>query len=183
MRHHLFAALVATALLGGCSSVGVGVGIPIGPFSIGVGASNSGVNLGVSTGVGPVGVGVGVNQRGQVSAGAGVGASTEIGNSGVRAVAVSDSCNGVTISPVASKSGACAAAMRATAKPAAGGLSATYAPPAHIGSAMIACRPTSWKAIFCALWRAAVAIATTFFTRAGWFTAQVSACKIGRAHV
>ena len=41
---------------------------------------------------------------------------------------------------------------------------------------MIACRPTSWKAIFCALWRAAVAIATTFFTRAGWFTAQVSAC-------
>ena len=41
---------------------------------------------------------------------------------------------------------------------------------------MIACLPTSWKAIFCALWRAAVAIATTFFTRAGWFTAQVSAC-------
>ena len=85
MRHHLFAILLAAGLVAGCSSVGVGVGIPIGPFSIGVGASNSGVNLGVSTGVGPVGVGVGVNQRGQVSAGAGVGVSTEVGNSGVRA--------------------------------------------------------------------------------------------------
>ena len=50
--------------LSGCSSMGVGIGIPVGPFSIGVGvgipigpvtigvgASNSGVNLGVSTGV------------------------------------------------------------------------------------------------------------------------------------
>ena len=48
--------------LSGCASIGVGVGIPIGPFSIGVGAGSGGVSAGVSTGVGPVGVGVGVNQ-------------------------------------------------------------------------------------------------------------------------
>lgn len=79
------ALVLATAMLGACSSVGVGVGIPVGPVTIGVGASNHGVNLGVGTSVGPVGVGVGVDQGGRVSAGAGVGASTEIGNSGVRA--------------------------------------------------------------------------------------------------
>lgn len=79
------ATLFLAALLGGCASVGVGFGIPVGPVTIGVGASNGGVSLGVGAGVGPVGVGVGVDQGGRVNAGVGVGASTEIGNSGVRA--------------------------------------------------------------------------------------------------
>lgn len=66
-----------SALLGGCASLGVN--LPIGPFSIGIGASNAGVSAGVSTGVGPVGVNIGVNPRGQVSAGAGVSASVPLG--------------------------------------------------------------------------------------------------------
>jgi hypothetical protein len=72
----------AAVWLSGCASLGIGV--PIGPFSIGIGASNAGVSAGVGTSVGPVGVGVGVNPRGQVSAGAGVGTSAPIGNSGAR---------------------------------------------------------------------------------------------------
>ena len=32
---------------------------------------------------------------------------------------------------------------------------------------MIACRPTSWKAMFCAEWRAADAITTAERTRSG----------------
>ena len=32
---------------------------------------------------------------------------------------------------------------------------------------MIACRPTSWKAMFCAEWRAALAIGTALNTRSG----------------
>jgi hypothetical protein len=76
--------LSVSLLLGGCASVGAGFSLPIGPFSIGVGASNSGVSLGVGASVGPVGVGVGVNPRGQVSAGAGVGTSVPVGNSGAR---------------------------------------------------------------------------------------------------
>src|SRR5262249_25954400 len=47
------------------------------------------------------------------------------------------------------------AAMRATARPRAGlRPKLKYWPPHHSGSAMIACRPTSWKAMFCAEWRA-----------------------------
>jgi len=81
-------AVVLTAVLavqlGGCSSVGVGFGIPVGPFSIGVGAGTGGVSAGVGTGVGPFGVGVGVNQSGQATGGAGVGASTPLGSSKAR---------------------------------------------------------------------------------------------------
>ncbi len=77
-RWALSALLACNALLlGGCASLGVS--LPIGPFSIGIGASNAGVSAGVSTGVGPVGVNVGVNPRGQVSAGAGVNASVPLG--------------------------------------------------------------------------------------------------------
>ena len=65
--------------LSGCSSLGVGIGVPLGPFSVGVGVGRGGVSAGVGTGVGPVGVGVGVNPRGQVTGGAGVGVSTGIG--------------------------------------------------------------------------------------------------------
>lgn len=61
-----------------------GVSVPVGPVSVGVGASSGGVSMGVGTGVGPVGVGVGVNQRGQVTGSAGVGASTSLGNSNAR---------------------------------------------------------------------------------------------------
>lgn len=70
-------AVLLTASLAGC--VGMGIGVPIGPFSVGIGVGSGGVSAGVGTGVGPVGVGVGVNQSGQVSAGAGVGASVPIG--------------------------------------------------------------------------------------------------------
>ncbi len=85
MNHFLsvFTAL-SVLLLAGCSSVGVGVGIPLGPFSIGVGAGTGGVSAGVGTGVGPFGVGVGVNQSGQVTGGAGVGVSTPVGGSNAR---------------------------------------------------------------------------------------------------
>jgi hypothetical protein len=72
-------ALCASLLLSGCASVGAGINLPLGPFSIGIGASNSGVSLGVGTSVGPVGVNVGVNPNGQVSAGAGVSASVPLG--------------------------------------------------------------------------------------------------------
>ncbi|MDH5857295.1 hypothetical protein [Lampropedia aestuarii] len=61
-----------------------GVSVPVGPVSVGVGASSGGVSMGVGTGVGPVGVGVGVNQRGQVTGSAGVGASTSLGDSNAR---------------------------------------------------------------------------------------------------
>ena len=83
-KSSLCSVLLSAALLAGCSSVGVGFGIPIGPFSIGVGAGSGGVSLGVGTGVGPFGVGVGVNQSGQVTGGAGVGVSTTLGNSKAR---------------------------------------------------------------------------------------------------
>ena len=83
-KSRLFLVVMSAALLSACSSVGVGFGIPIGPFSIGVGAGTGGVSLGVGTGVGPFGVGVGVNQSGQVTGGAGVGVSTPVGNSNAR---------------------------------------------------------------------------------------------------
>lgn len=76
--------LGAAALLAGCSA-GVGVGIPVGPFSIGVGLGSGGLSAGVGTGVGPLGVGVGVNQRGQVTGNAGVGVSTGVGGARVGA--------------------------------------------------------------------------------------------------
>lgn len=75
--------LLAPALLAGCAA-GLRVGIPVGPFSIGVGVGTRGVSAGIGTGVGPVGVGIGVNQEGQVGAGVGVGASAPIGNSRAR---------------------------------------------------------------------------------------------------
>lgn len=69
-RQSLWLAGVATAwLLVGCSSVGIGVGIPVGPLSVGVGLGSGGLSAGA--GLGPVGLGV--NQSGQVSAQAGVG--------------------------------------------------------------------------------------------------------------
>ena len=41
---------------------------------------------------------------------------------------------------------------------------------------MIAWRPTSWKAIFCAEWRAVEAMTTAAATRSGKVAAQLSAC-------
>lgn len=78
--------LVAASLaLSGCGSLGIGVGIPVGPFSVGVGGGAGGLSVGVGTGVGPFGVGVGVNSGGQVVGGAGVGMGVPIGGSGARA--------------------------------------------------------------------------------------------------
>lgn len=79
--------LASSALLAACGSVGagVGVGIPVGPFSIGVGMGSGGLSAGVGTGWGPLGVGVGVNQRGQVTGNAGVGVSTGVGGASVGA--------------------------------------------------------------------------------------------------
>ena len=86
MNRFLSAFTTVTAMsLAGCNSVGIGIAIPIGPFSIGVGAGTGGVSAGVGTGVRPSGVGVGVNQSGQVTGNAGVGTSTSVGNSGVGA--------------------------------------------------------------------------------------------------
>lgn len=82
-RLFLASLLITPALLAGCAG-GVGVGIPVGPFSIGVGVGTGGVSAGIGTGVGPVGVGVGVNQSGQVGAGVGVGASAPIGGGPAR---------------------------------------------------------------------------------------------------
>jgi len=41
---------------------------------------------------------------------------------------------------------------------------------------MIACRPTSWKAMFCAEWRAAEAIGTAAKTRSGKLEAHCRTC-------
>jgi hypothetical protein len=64
-RIPLTLALLAAAVLVACSSVGVGVSIPIGGFgSIGVGARSDGtVGGGVSVGTGGVSVGVGGSGR------------------------------------------------------------------------------------------------------------------------
>lgn len=85
LRGSACAALLACAVLAGCGSVGagVGIGIPVGPFSVGVGLGSGGLSAGVGTGLGPVGVGVGVNQRGQVLGSAGVGAATGVGGASV----------------------------------------------------------------------------------------------------
>ena len=110
-KSRLFFVLLPAVLLAGCNSVGVGFGIPIGPFSIGVGAGTGGVSLGVGTGVGPFGVGVGVNQSGQVTGGAGVGVSTPLGNSnsrvgaGVGAGTVLYDPNSQAVQPAAPKKG------------------------------------------------------------------------------
>ncbi len=84
--HRLFLLLAASFALAGCAtSAGVGIGIPVGPFSVGVGVGSGGVSAGVGAGVGPVGVGVGVNQSGQVTGSAGVGASVPVGGARVGA--------------------------------------------------------------------------------------------------
>jgi hypothetical protein len=79
-----FALLILSGALAGCGSLGAGVGlsVPVGPLSVGVGWGTGGPTLGVGTAVGPVGVGVGVNQQGQVHGGAGVGVSAPVGSSG-----------------------------------------------------------------------------------------------------
>ncbi len=65
-RHHLLVALLASAgLLAACSSVGVGISLPIpGIGSIGVGGTSDGrVSGGVTVGSGAVRVGVGASGR------------------------------------------------------------------------------------------------------------------------
>ena len=77
--------LSAACLLSACGAARVGIGIPVGPFIIGVGARSGGASLGVGAGLAPVGVGVGVNSGGQVSGSAGVGTSVPLGGGPVRA--------------------------------------------------------------------------------------------------
>jgi hypothetical protein len=78
----LCATICLAALLGACSSIGLGISVPLVPgISIGVGVGSGGVNAGVSAGRGPVSVGV--SQSGQVTGSAGVGASTGIGGASV----------------------------------------------------------------------------------------------------
>lgn len=80
MKLQRLIALALAATLSGCASLGVGLGIPVGPFSLGVGlGSDGGITAGVGTGYGPLGVGVGVNDRGQVTGNAGIGASVPLG--------------------------------------------------------------------------------------------------------
>ncbi len=84
-RHTAALCLVAAGLLSACGAARVGVGIPVGPFTLGVGAGAGGPSVGLGTGVGPVGVGVGVHPGGQVSGAVGVGASVPVGGGPVRA--------------------------------------------------------------------------------------------------
>ena len=77
--------LLVACLMSACGAARVGIGVPVGPFTIGVGAGSGGASLGVGTGWGPVGVGVGVNSGGQVTGSAGVGASVPVGGGPVRA--------------------------------------------------------------------------------------------------
>ena len=79
----LAATATLLAALVGCSSVGVGIGIPVGPLSVGVGMGSGGPSLGVGTGVGPVGVGVGVQPGGRVTGYGGVGVSAPVGPASV----------------------------------------------------------------------------------------------------
>lgn len=80
MKLNRLLALALATTLAGCSSLGVGLGIPVGPFSLGIGlGSDGGVTAGVGTGYGPLGIGVGVNERGQVTGNAGIGASVPLG--------------------------------------------------------------------------------------------------------
>lgn len=51
--------LLSAALLGGCSSVGVGIGVPVGPVGVGVSVGSDG-RVGGSVGVSRGGVGVGI---------------------------------------------------------------------------------------------------------------------------
>ncbi|MCT9810476.1 hypothetical protein N0K08_07520 [Acidovorax sp. Be4] len=84
-RHAARLAGVAALLAGlaGCNSMGVGIGIPVGPLSVGVGMGSGGPSLGVGTGWGPLGVGVGVQSGGQVTGHAGVGVSAPVGAASV----------------------------------------------------------------------------------------------------
>lgn len=63
--HFLVATLGAAGLLAACSSVGIGISLPIpGVGSIGVGGTSDGrVSGGVSVGSGPLRVGVGASGR------------------------------------------------------------------------------------------------------------------------
>lgn len=110
----LFLPLMFVSVLAGCStSAGVGIGVPVGPFSVGVGLGSGGVSAGVGTGVGPVGVGVGVNQRGQVTGnagavpvggarvGAGVGTSTVLHDPQVRTQQPSEKASVAPVAPSA----------------------------------------------------------------------------------
>lgn len=97
LAHSSFLAVFAVLLLSGCASVGAGINLPIGPFSIGIGANNNGLSVGVGTSVGPVGVNVGVNPNGQVSAGAGVSASVPLGQGSAQ---VGGSTGTVILNPV-----------------------------------------------------------------------------------
>ena len=84
-RHaaHLTAVAALAVGLVGCNSMGVGIGIPVGPLSVGVGMGSGGPSLGVGTGWGPLGVGVGVQSGGQVTGHAGVGVSAPVGPASV----------------------------------------------------------------------------------------------------
>lgn len=79
----LVACAALLAALTGCNSIGVGVGIPVGPFSVGVGMGSGGPSVGVGTGLGPVGVGVGMGSGGQVTGHAGVGVAAPVGPASV----------------------------------------------------------------------------------------------------
>lgn len=62
LRHvALGAAASAALLISGCSSIGLGVSVPIGPFgSVSIGGnSNGGVSVGAGVGVGGASVGIG----------------------------------------------------------------------------------------------------------------------------
>lgn len=60
MKHRAVLVCLVVFVVVGCSSLGVGVSIPIGgPFGVGVGVGSGGVSGSAGAGVGGVGVGVG----------------------------------------------------------------------------------------------------------------------------
>lgn len=87
VRRFFTAALcwAAASALTGCGTARLGLGVPVGPFTLGVGLGAGGPSVGLGTGVGPVGVGLGMDGGGRVSGGMGVGASLPVGGGPVRA--------------------------------------------------------------------------------------------------
>ena len=80
-----FASLLLCTLTG-CASMGVGVSIPVGPMSIGLGVGSGGVSVGASTSAGPVTAGVGVKSNGNSRMGVDtrVGVNSSVGGSGAQ---------------------------------------------------------------------------------------------------
>ena len=115
----MFTVSVAALLLAGCaSSANVGLRVPLGPVSVGVGVGSGGPSVGVHTGWGPVGAGVGVRADGQVTGQAGIGGAVPLGGGVQAGVGVGTST--VLRAPSGGAAGAASAAPPMAQQPARG---------------------------------------------------------------